>query len=902
MKRLKGLMFGISALIVGASGYVIASSNVLSNPTSKNDLVETYASNPIQPDIDEITEYEVKSYYDYIDSYLNKEVSLRDIVVPNDPNLPNEYSQIQYLQSTRNQYIDTEFYPTNKTEIRANIRFKNYNSNYSSDASIFGCSNTAEKQVFQMNFGGNANQYNQLYCWTNVGYSNGDEIKNFVVSDSFLEDAFFLTFRSGYVSYGSVYKEDLLETTWQQMSIPMYIFASNSAGTAKILKNYEMFVYDFQIYDNGQLVRNFVPCYRNSDEIMGLYDLVEGKFYTSASGTNFELSNYNEVSLKGNGTKDTPYQISTALELAWLSYQHTILSAYKEGSYYVLTNDIQLNDETFSLDGTISGGDGIVYEWYSIGGDNQDTTITYAFRGNFDGQGYSISGLYQNSQNEFRCGFFRQIFGNREIKNINIENSYIYSGTNASNTAWGAGIIGKYSGGTTSLVKNCHFNGYVGSVGNIVGGIIGQSSYVKIEECSFQGKMDGNNYTSGITANADHTIITNCKVDAEINGGAEQTAGIVALLQIDSLVEKCYSKGVISGTTKVAGIVAQPRNNTYVKNCENHADIIAAESQIGGIAGTYGAGEITNCVNYGKVSGNSGFGIGGIVGYVSCGASNGRVKNCVNYGTISSNKHTGCGGIVGTSQTSSGNCEILDCKNYADILVTSSGHAAGINGFASRNLVVKNCYNKGRVKGTFGLGAIIGTISGGTNSEAEWANVTISDCHAVAVSGNPLVSGTQKVKILTIKNCSMSYDNVGPAFAIIGNFEQVKTKTVVENFIVNYSNPINSGVRLFAPIKGEVIVRNVIFNVKCKKYLYSTTPITASVAATGKLDCDGIILTAKTTNNGTQKYYYGEKFSNIYVSWKTGTFGLISFDGKGSFQNVVDEELLINKGYSKLTA
>ncbi len=901
MKKLKGLLIGLSVLIIGVSGCVIASSNIFSALTSKEEIVETYVSNPSDPTIEEITEYEVKSYYEHVDSYLKKEVTLSDMVVPNDPKLPNEYTQIQYLQSTRNQYIDTEFYPTNKTEIKANIKFKNYNASYAGDSSIFGCTYAAQKQVFQVNFGGQASQYNQMYCWTNIGYSNGDEIKTLDNLDSILADKNFMTFKSGYASYGTATRS-LIETTWQQMEIPMYIFASNNAGTAKILKCYEMFVYDFQIYDDGLLVRDYVPCYRNSDEVMGLYDLVNGKFYTSASGENFELINYNDISLKGNGTKDSPYQISTALELAWLSYQHTILSSYKAGSYYVLTNDINLNDETFSLDGTISGGDGIVYEWYSIGGDYQDTTITYAFRGNFDGQGYTISGLYQNSQEVYRSGLFRHIYGSREIKNINIENSYIYSGTNASNTAWGAGLIGKYTGGSTSLVENCHFNGYVGTVGNIVGGIIGQSSYVKINECSMQGKLEGNTYVSGITANADHTIITNCIVDADIIGGPEQTAGIAALLQIDSLIEKCYSKGTISGETKVAGIVAQPRTNTNVKNCENYAEIRATGSSIGGIVAYYVTGEISSCINYGDVVvESSGFAVGGIVGYLTSGSLYAKVYNCKNYGLISSTKTTGDAGIVGTAQTSTGHIEVIGCRNYADVIVSSSGHAAGIVGFASINLTIDDCYSTGKVKGSFGLGAILGTVSGGT-VESQWAKVTIRNCHADAKSGIALVSGTQKVNTISIKNCTINYNKVGPAYALIANFEQTKTKAYVENIVVNYSNPINSGVRLFAPIKGEVALKNVIFNIECSKFLSSTTPITASVASTANLKCDGIVVTAKTTNNGTQKYYYGENFSNIYLSWKTGKFGLISLDGRGSFQNVVDEELLINKGYLKLTA
>ena len=45
-------------------------------------------------------------------------------------------------------------------------------------------------------------------------------------------------------------------------------------------------IYSAQMYDNGTLVRDFVPCISNADTV-GLYDLVEGKFYGSMGSGNF---------------------------------------------------------------------------------------------------------------------------------------------------------------------------------------------------------------------------------------------------------------------------------------------------------------------------------------------------------------------------------------------------------------------------------------------------------------------------------------------------------------------------------------------------------------------------------------------------------------------------------------
>jgi hypothetical protein len=45
-----------------------------------------------------------------------------------------------------------------------------------------------------------------------------------------------------------------------------------------------MKLYECQIYDSGILVRNFIPCYRKSDNVIGLFDTVYGEFYTSTQG------------------------------------------------------------------------------------------------------------------------------------------------------------------------------------------------------------------------------------------------------------------------------------------------------------------------------------------------------------------------------------------------------------------------------------------------------------------------------------------------------------------------------------------------------------------------------------------------------------------------------------------
>lgn len=67
---------------------------------------------------------------------------------------------------------------------------------------------------------------------------------------------------------------------------PIYIFSIGpDCGGYKDARNpYKL--YGLKIYNNSVLVRHFVPCYRKSDNVVGLMDLVNNVFYTNnGSGT-----------------------------------------------------------------------------------------------------------------------------------------------------------------------------------------------------------------------------------------------------------------------------------------------------------------------------------------------------------------------------------------------------------------------------------------------------------------------------------------------------------------------------------------------------------------------------------------------------------------------------------------
>ncbi len=119
---------------------------------------------------------------------------------------------------------------------------------------------------------------------------------------------------------------------------------------------------------------------------------------------------------EGTGTKDDPYLIQSAEELAYLAQLCNANGALTKDKYYKMVRDIMLNDDVltdaFVLDGTPQ------YQWTPIG-----KTQANSFQGVFDGNNHFITGLFINNINN--SGLFGFV-NNGKICNLSLIDSYVY--------------------------------------------------------------------------------------------------------------------------------------------------------------------------------------------------------------------------------------------------------------------------------------------------------------------------------------------------------------------------------------------------------------------------------------------------------------------------------------------
>ena len=141
----------------------------------------------------------------------------------------------------------------------------------------------------------------------------------------------------------------------------------------------------------------------------------------------------------GSGTEEDPYQIATAEQLALMGKVNDDWSQEYNKAYYVLTADIQLNDvENYE-------------NWKETPPEYQWKPVGKYFKGNFDGDGHVISGMYVRSVKDcYYIGLFRDL-SSGSISNVNIEKGYLYVKDSCIDAG---GLIGNIVG-TFGLPNKC---------------------------------------------------------------------------------------------------------------------------------------------------------------------------------------------------------------------------------------------------------------------------------------------------------------------------------------------------------------------------------------------------------------------------------------------------------------
>lgn len=206
--------------------------------------------------------------------------------------LPQGYQEVEYIESSGTQYIDTGYKPTSNN-LRIACEFE-YTADHSA-SSVFGSESSGKYSIVP--YGAPA-----FY----VGSSTQLLAQTTALNTKYALDAHAnagtLTVSLNGITNSASYSGSILTT------VNIGIFCNIIAGVAKQFCS--MRLYAMSIYDNGELVRNFVPCYRNSGHTVGLYDLSNNVFYTNAGSGIFAVgSNVGEIVITPGGVIPMQYAL-----------------------------------------------------------------------------------------------------------------------------------------------------------------------------------------------------------------------------------------------------------------------------------------------------------------------------------------------------------------------------------------------------------------------------------------------------------------------------------------------------------------------------------------------------------------------------------------------------------------
>lgn len=411
------------------------------------------------------------------------------------------------------------------------------------------------------------------------------------------------------------------------------------------------------------------------------FAVIEGDFGKLPSGTSGKW-----------GSETNPYVISTTIHLENLSgivngTQIALNTIVGSDGGAVTADDVVATDNTYAnCYFVVTANITVSSSFARIAKDN-----AHYFKGNFNGQNYTISGL--------NCGLFGYVSGGT-FKDLTLQGSV----SSATSDYYG-GLIGYATNITVSGVTN---EIVLATSNSYVGGLIGFCQNATITDCTNKGSVRGVNNVGGLvgwtgdgSTSGHGATISNCTNNGNVNATGDFVGGIVGWNR-DTIYTNVVNSGNINATGAQVGGITSRVLGGRISNAQNSGTINGG-NYVGGIAGNMSWAYINDVSNSGAVSGNNY--VGGLLGY---GESN-HASNLLIYGTLTNTASVSGAQYVG------GIAGYLENKLTAMI---------NIDWTATVNIATTTLLGADGVRGTSYMGGAIGYLG---------ANITISG--SISVSG-----------------------------------------------------------------------------------------------------------------------------------------------------------------------
>ncbi len=486
-----------------------------------------------------------------------------------------------------------------------------------------------------------------------------------------------------------------------------------------------------------------VPRANTNDDkdVSGAHEYTNGICYCGKSKEDVDLEPY-FTEQPDYDESSCVYKISNEKQLYWFAglvngdYRVCDGEKVKQNTKAnaVLTANITVNQKVLDS-GILKEDSSDLISWIPIGNSK--------YEGTFDGQKYTISGLYCEADGD--VGFFKQVSGNAKIQNVTIEDSY-FKGSCV------GGICGLFSSGT---IEGCSTKVTMTS-SDTIGGICGWFSSGTIKDCSSEATVTGSSNVGGICGYSDQGTIQDCssKATATVTG-SNNVGGICGL----------FSSGTIEG-------------------CSSEATVTGSMSNVGGICGQVGSSTIKGCSSKATVKGNNN--VGGICGLLD---SESTMERCFSRGTVTGSGNY-VGGICGKySYTYNTSNTMKGCFSEATVTGSCVGGICGYNG----GHTITQCYYKGKIissTNTTNVGGIVGQ-----NHGVGGVTYSISNCNFSIIGESTSYSSNNisiKDNIATEQTFNLPQEFTSFFKKNVNNARVLETSGALTYFLNKCQNPNSS--------------------------------------------------------------------------------------------------------------
>ena len=502
-----------------------------------------------------------------------------------------------------------------------------------------------------------------------------------------------------------------------------------------------------------------------------------------------------------NGTQEKPWLIKTAADLVAMRDKATPGAT----TYFKMEADVDMTGVT----------DFVPVNYGDTEGEGDAAVTTFTRKVVFDGNNKTISNF--SCTYESYPSLFGVLYGT--VKNLTVTGAKITAKTPS-------GIIAGYAGTVQNdvpmpaVLENVVVSGELTANSDKCGGLAGVGYNVTVTNCSSDvkinassldngglfGQLQGENVltacnTKSIIVNtvsgnartgsligwnrAVKTTVTNCHVlegsSVTIENVSSNISGFIAFadnanMNTELTVTNCSSKANVNtivdpsnGSTNVSafiGSVGYTGSKVNIVDCFAEGDLVVSGNYSGGIVGKIANNNenapevtITGCHYSGTQSGRAG--AGGLVG----GVEGGSVSISKSYasGTLTINTSGNQGGLLGLLNASA-TATIENCwSDHALTIPSGSQHAGGIIGCANGKAVIKNTFAKGDIKGSRGLGGIVGHVKGADGEISgciAWNSKIEGDRDATKWACGAIIGAAHSQGVGTYKNCWRRADMV----------------------------------------------------------------------------------------------------------------------------------------------